>query len=132
MLCFMRMQKAIRILPLIILVMLSLFSMSGRVRFGLGLGDIIYHGLIYLGLLIYGIFLFVTKETAKKRYLIFPIIVIGYCGYLILMMTIWRGVEYRWDGFNLRVKGSLHSEGKTAYLLILKGEDIASVYPASI
>lgn len=34
--------------------------------------------------------------------------------------------------FNLRVKGSLHSEGKTAYLLILKGEDIASVYPASI
>lgn len=94
----MRIQKSIKILPLIILVALSLLSISGRVRFGLGLGDVVYHGLIYLGLLIYGIFFFITKETPKKRNLIFPIIVIGYCGYLILMMTIWRGVEYRWDG----------------------------------
>lgn len=94
----MRMQKTIKILPLIILVTLSLLSMSGRVRFGLGLGDVIYHGLIYLGLTIYGIYFFVTKESHKNSHLRFPVLVIGYCGYLILMMTIWRGAEYRWNG----------------------------------
>jgi|SRR5690554_2213327 len=95
------MRKTIKILPLLILILLSILSMTGRVRFGLGLGDVIYHGLIYLGILVYGIYFFVTRNHLKGSHMVFPIIVIGYCGYLILMMTIWRGSEYRWNGYVL-------------------------------
>ncbi|MDB4769090.1 hypothetical protein OAG16_03325 [Saprospiraceae bacterium] len=97
-LCAMKMKKAIKILPLIVLAILSVLLMTGRVRFGLGLADIIYHGLIYIGFIIYGIYFIAKKEVSKSINLIFPILSIVFCGYLILSMTIWRGGEYRWNG----------------------------------
>ena len=93
------MKQVILILPLVILSILSVFLASGSVRFGHGLGDMIYHGLGYSGLLIYGIyFLWTRRNKAQKKNLIFPIIANLFCGYLILSMTIWRGPEYRWNG----------------------------------
>lgn len=110
------MMKTIKILPLIILVLLSLLSMTGRIKFGLGLGDVIYHGLIYLGLIVYGIYFFLTRKHLKSSYIIFPILIIGYCGYLILMMTIWRGAEYRWDGSVLALtQNTREKQKKTAF-----------------
>ena len=97
-LCAMKMKKIIKILPLIILLILSILLMTGRVRFGFGLGDIVYHGLVYIGLIIYGIYFIVKKEIPQKTNLVFPILSIIFCGYLILTMTIWRGGEYRWNG----------------------------------
>ena len=92
------MKKAIKILPLIILAILSVLLITGRVRFGLGLADIIYHGLIYIGLIIYGIYFIAKKEVSDNINLIIPVLSFAICGYLILSMTIWRGGEYRWDG----------------------------------
>jgi len=97
-LCAMKMKKIIKILPLIILLIISILLMTGRVRFGFGLGDIVYHGLVYIGLIIYGIYFIVKKEIPQKTNLIFPILSIIFCGYLILTMTIWRGGEYLWNG----------------------------------
>ena len=94
----MRLKKIIKILPFLILGILSIFSMKGKIAFGFGLGDIVYHGLVYLGFIIYGIYFFVKKENPQKIDLRFPIISLLFCAYLILTMTIWRGSEYRWDG----------------------------------
>jgi hypothetical protein len=91
-------KQIIKILPLIILIILSILSMKGRLVFGSGLGDILFHGLIHIGLIIYGIYLILKKEKQQNISLIFPILSIVFCGYLILSMTIWRGVEYRWNG----------------------------------
>jgi len=88
----------LQLIPLIILGILSILLITGRVRFGLGLGDIFYHGLIYIALIIYGIYFFTKKEIPDIMNLIFPIVSIMFCGYLILSMTIWRGGEYRWNG----------------------------------
>ncbi len=93
------MRQIIQILPLIILSVLSVFLASGKVRFGHGFGDILYHGLSYLGLFVYGAyFLWTRKNKLKERNFIFPILANLFCGYLILSMTIWRGHEYRWNG----------------------------------
>lgn len=98
MLCAMKMKKSIKILPLIILAILSILLMTERVRFGLGLADIIYHALIYIGLIIYGIYFIAKKKATENINLIIPVLPIAICGYFILSMTIWRGEEYRWDG----------------------------------
>lgn len=87
------MKTTIKIFPLITLIIFSILLTMGRVRFGFGLGDIIYHGLVYIGLVIYGIYYITKKEN-----LIIPILATVLCGYLILTMTIWRGGEYRWNG----------------------------------
>lgn len=93
-----KIKKIINILPLIILVILSILSITGRLRFGLGLADIIYHGLIYIGLIIYGIYFIAKKEVPERVNLLIPVLSIVFCGYLILSMTIWRGGEYNWNG----------------------------------
>lgn len=92
------MKKTIKILPLIILGILSILLMGERVHFGLGLGDIIYHGMVYIGFIIYSIHLLVNKESPERTNLIFPIFSLLFCAYLILSMTIWRGAEYSWNG----------------------------------
>jgi len=92
------MKKIIKILPLIILGILAMLMMSGRARFGAGLGDIFYYGLVYIGLIGYGFYFLTEKEDAEKISLIIPILSIVFCGYLMLKMTIWRDPLYRWNG----------------------------------
>jgi hypothetical protein len=92
------MKMSIKILPLIVLLILSILSISGNIHFRYGLGDIIYHGLIYIGLIVYEIYFIVKKENQESISLIFPILSIVFCGFLILSMTIWRGAEYPWNG----------------------------------
>ncbi len=101
------MREVFQISPLIILGVLCLFLAIGRVRFGYGLADIIYYGLGYLGLIIYGIyFLWAKKSKPQKKGLIFPFLSIVFCSYLLLSMTFWRGPAYSWNGLILvpRVK----------------------------
>jgi len=83
----MRFNRIIKILPFLILGTLSIFLIIGKVRFGFGLGDIIYHGLVYVGFIIYGIYLFFKKENPQRIHLIFPIISIIFCGYIIIFYT---------------------------------------------
>ena len=93
------MKQVVQVLPLLLLSILAVFLSQGRVRFGHGLGDIVYHGVGYLGLLIYSVyFLWTRKNKTQKINLMFPVLSNVFCAYLILSMTIWRGHEYRWNG----------------------------------
>jgi hypothetical protein len=69
-----------------------------HIAFGWGLGDIIWYGIMY--------FLFVThlvltvKGKSKSNHYFGALTVIFFITtiYICLRATIWRGVEYRWNG----------------------------------
>ncbi len=92
------MKKAIIILPFLLFSTLTLFSILGRIRFGYGLGDIIYYPFIYLGniLSIINIFYFRNKQS-NGTYISFSCLAIFFT-LIFLQMTIWRGPEYSWNG----------------------------------
>ena len=102
------MKKLLKIAPLIILLVLSILLDTGRVCFGYGLGDIFYYALVYAGLCIYGLYFIFKKEKPAQISIVFPTLAMIFCGYLLLSMSIWRGVEYRWDGHILKPVSDNH------------------------
>jgi len=91
-------RKVIKILPLITLALLSVLLMTGRVRFGWGPADVIFHGLIYISLLTYVVYLIFKKEANSDISLIVPGLSIMVCVYLFMSMTFLRGGAYPWNG----------------------------------
>jgi hypothetical protein len=84
--------------PVIIFGILVILLQTGRVRFGHGLGDIVDHGFVYLGLIL-SVFLLIGKENVPpKVFQILSSLLIGFGIYLFLSMTIWRGGESSWNG----------------------------------
>ena len=90
----------LNISPLIIFSILAILVAGGRTRFGAGLADFFFHGLIYNSLLSYSIYLFVCYRKGKltKIRRIIPIALILFAGFLLLKMSFWRGSEYKWNG----------------------------------
>ena len=92
------MKKALLSIPLISFSILSILSIGGRVRFGHGLGDMIYHLFIYLGVLLSLIhFVYFRKKGGNHAY-VFTALLIAFFVLVILKMTLWRGSEYAWNG----------------------------------
>lgn len=92
------MKKAIIILPITFFSILTIFSVLGRIRFGHGLGDIIYHPLIYLGIILSVInFTYFRKKQSQGAYITSSLLATFFI-LIFLKMTIWRGPEYSWNG----------------------------------
>ena len=68
-----------------------------KIAFGWGLGDLIWYGIMYLLLFIHLILTLRYRnqdDKLKKIAIVFFILIISIC----LKATIWRGVEYPWNG----------------------------------
>ena len=78
--------------------MLSLI-LIGKITFGQGLGDF-YYLILLLLLLIVFVYIFL-KNSKKKRSLPLFVSIIQFLiiALFILKITIWRGIEYPWNGF---------------------------------
>lgn len=92
------MKKLIKIVPILILGLISILLQTGKVRFGYGLGDIVYHGITYIALIMYSIILFFGEQIPERIKMLFIILFLLFSIYLMLSMSIWRGGEYKWDG----------------------------------
>ena len=92
------MKKAIIIIPIVLFSILTIISLMGRIRFGHGLGDMIYHPFIYLGVLLSLInFTLFRKKQSNVVYLSTTLLT-SFFVLIFLKMTIWRGPEYSWNG----------------------------------
>ena len=87
-----------RFIPLVILTLIAVVQIDGKIRFGYGLGDIVYYALNFLALTVYTLYYIFTKDNYKILNRVFPILALIFCIYMILLMTIWRGHESRWNG----------------------------------
>jgi len=85
----------------IINILIAFANWIGKLRFGYGLGDLIYIGLIGLVIIIVGtyyitdlVFKFDKKEFSKSNIIvsIFSLL------FILLKVTLLRGLESRWDG----------------------------------
>lgn len=70
-----------------------------HISFGWGLGDTLWYLLMY-GLFIMHLIISVKSRSNKelKRHIFLTIIFLTTTIYICLKATIWRGVEYRWNG----------------------------------
>jgi uncharacterized protein YycO len=91
-------KKAIEILPLPILIIISTLLLSGRIRFGLGLGDWFFHILTYSITIIYCGYFLIKAKAPKAVRIVMSISAFTFSIYLIFLMTIGRGPEYGWGG----------------------------------
>ncbi|MDH7462159.1 hypothetical protein QEG73_12750 [Chitinophagaceae bacterium 26-R-25] len=69
-----------------------------HISFGWGLGDMLWYGLIYLLLIIHFILTITSKNKKAKRFQLMTIIFLSITILICLKATIWRGVEYPWNG----------------------------------
>mgnify|MGYP000586331167 CR=1 FL=1 len=100
------MLNFIFLLPLIILSILCIMSFffRGRLTFGHGLGDVAYFIFLYSSTFIYClIYLFLRNDTSIIVYII-AVLFLVISIYLFLKLSIWRGNEYRWDGYIIEPK----------------------------
>jgi hypothetical protein len=79
---------------------IALGNWTGKIRFGHGMGDLIYIGIIGIVVLIVCIYYYINfKENSNTRgKLIIMAICFIFLIFITLKMTYWRGLESRWDG----------------------------------
>jgi len=91
------------ILTIILIVVITIGVLSDLITFGYGLGDLLMLGFIVVCTIIIYSFYRLTLIPNKKivRNILDIILLIGillFIIYLILSITVWRGVEKPWDG----------------------------------
>ena len=85
-------------------LLIGIGNWTGKIRFGLGLGDLIYMVIIGLAILFAGIYylrdlkLYPGELLISKYNLMAMILCLAFLAFLILKMTYLRGWESRWDG----------------------------------
>jgi hypothetical protein len=83
---------------LIFFVLLSILGLAGKLAFGHGLGDLVYYIIVWVTSLAF-IAIFIFKKAMPVPVLLFiTIVFVSILLYLIYMMTLGRGAEYRWNG----------------------------------
>ena len=92
------MKNILTLTPLILFGLLTVLLVTGRIRFGHGLGDVIYYPLIIIGLVLSIINYYKRKNTKLDFKYISFVILFAFATSIFLEMTIWRGAEYRWNG----------------------------------
>ena len=94
-----KIQNVFSILFLVWILSMLTLILCGKVTFGHGIGDLLYLFLLVIFLIVFLFFFF----SNLKRKIKMPIL-ISFLTFLIIMllftlkMTIWRGVEYPWNG----------------------------------
>ena len=76
----------------------SLGTFYKHIAFGAGLGDIMYYGLIYLLLLAQIVSTIVLLKKKQTSFMTLTLIFFATTVLVVLKATIWRGVEYPWNG----------------------------------
>ena len=80
-------------------IALSYLTLSGKVRFGLGLGDIVYHVALPTLVLIQIVLLLVLKGYKKKKVNFILMVMFAFIYlYFSYAMTLGRGAECAWNG----------------------------------
>ena len=93
-------QKANKYYSFILLGILIFFTVNsilGKIAFGYGLGDVIYHPILWIITLAFSITFAINRKNEKKLLIsnaIFTIPII----WIALSATLWRGGEYSWNG----------------------------------
>lgn len=87
------MWKVICVFMWSVLLILGCFVFSGKVRFGYGLGDIIYG--FFLIIVSFVGFVLTFKVMDKKSVAFFSFFIFGI---VLLLITVLRGSESPWDG----------------------------------
>ena len=92
------------ILWFILNVLIALGNWTGKIRFGLGMGDLIYMCIIGLAILIVAIYYYRDLRISDNIEVLSKsnLLMMGFCLifliFIILKITYWRGSESRWDG----------------------------------
>jgi hypothetical protein len=71
---------------------------SGKVTFGHGLGDLFYLILLTILLIFFGYLFYLNIKWRKKIQVVISLLLIIIVILFTLKMTIWRGIEYPWNG----------------------------------
>ena len=69
-----------------------------HIAFGWGLGDLLWYGIMYILFIIQLILTIRKLKQNSQGYLPLVLIFTITTIYICLRATIWRGVEYRWNG----------------------------------
>jgi hypothetical protein len=71
---------------------------SGKVTFGHGLGDLFYLILLTILQIFFGYLFYLNIKWRKKIQVVISLLLIIIVILFTLKMTIWRGIEYPWNG----------------------------------
>ncbi len=93
---FWKISNAI-VLGLLVLIC-GLGAFYKHISFGLGLGDMFGYLVLYLGTLIHFILTLVSRKKGSLAHSLLTLIFLTFTILIVLMATIWRGHEYRWNG----------------------------------
>ena len=89
--------KSLYLLYLVLTILIVSFVIKGRLTFGVGLGDLFYLVLIIISdIFIIGYYFIRHKKPKWEKYII--IIFTLFLFFMLLNLTIWRGLEYPWNG----------------------------------
>lgn len=84
----------------------------GWIRFGHRLGDMIYHPLIYLGILLSLINFALFRKKQNNVVYLSTALLTSFFVLIFLKMTIWRGPEYSWNGDILALSSATKEKRK--------------------
>jgi hypothetical protein len=91
--------KITNLIVLGLLVLICVFAtLTGRITFGLGLGDMVGYFFLYVGTLIHLVITYIIRRKGKISHSISSLVFLNFTFIIVLFATIWRGSEYKWDG----------------------------------
>jgi hypothetical protein len=85
---------------IIFVFIIILLNLNANITFGNGLGDIFHLIALLILSIFYSViyFKFLNKNCEKEYFFIYVFFLLSTILLLILMLTIWRGAEYTWNG----------------------------------
>jgi hypothetical protein len=86
------------ILYLIWTISILILIFNGKVTFGQGLGDLFYLILVIILQIFFGYLFYLNIKGRMNFPLIISLLLIIIVTLFTLKMTIWRGIEYSWNG----------------------------------
>jgi hypothetical protein len=86
------------VLYLIWTISILVLIFSGKVTFGQGLGDLFYLVLLVILQIFFGYIFYLNIKERMNFPLIISLLLIILLTLFTLKMTIWRGIEYPWNG----------------------------------
>jgi hypothetical protein len=93
-----RILNCLSVLYLIWTIFIITLLLSGKITFGQGIGDFFYLILISVLFIVFGFVSFLNYKGKIKFPNLLSILAIIILILFTLKMTIWRGIEYPWNG----------------------------------
>lgn len=93
-----RISKILNLIYLVWTIVILTLIFCGKVTFGQGIGDFFYLVILIVSQIVFGYLFFKSLRNKIDLSIVIPVLQIIIVLLFTLKMTIWRGIEYPWNG----------------------------------